>query len=334
MIRFEQVNKVYAGGIHAVRDLDLEIERGETVVLLGTSGSGKTTTMKMVNRLLEPSSGRISVDGRDIMAQNPIGLRRRIGYAIQHIGLFPHMSVAENISVTPSLLGWRPERIRGRVDELLQLVGLDPETFRNRRPRELSGGQRQRIGVARALAADPDVVLMDEPFGALDPITREQLQDEFLDLEGAIRKTVIFVTHDVFEAVKMGDRIALMDGGVIQQIGTPRELVDNPVNQFVDDFLGHHRFQLALMTRTAGSIVAGQPIPATTDGIRIPARASLVAALDEFKKNEGDQATVYKNETPVGSLSKKQLLAAIAEVLGQTGADATIDYPQSSRAKQ
>ena len=326
MIQFKEVNKTYPGGVHAVRDLTLTVERGESLVLLGTSGSGKTTTMKMVNRLLEPTSGTIHVDGEDIMEQDPITLRRGIGYAIQHIGLFPHMSVGDNIAVVPNLLGWPTKRVVERTHELLELVGLDPHAFTERMPAQLSGGQRQRIGVARALAADPDVILMDEPFGALDPITREQLQDEFLELEGMIQKTVIFVTHDVFEAIKMGDRVALMDDGRLQQIGTPGELVDNPANQFVDDFLGQHRFQLALMTRNVGSIIDESKTEATTgSSLKISARASLVDALDSFKKSGENKATVVQKQTPVGTLSKKHLLKAIAEVLGEAGGEDLVD---------
>jgi osmoprotectant transport system ATP-binding protein len=324
MIQFDHVNKTYPGGVHAVRELTLTVERGESLVLLGTSGSGKTTTMKMVNRLLEPTSGTIRLDGQDIMEQDPIHLRRSISYAIQHIGLFPHMSVGDNIAVVPNLLGWPPQRIAERTRELLELVGLDPEAFNKRMPAQLSGGQRQRIGVARALAADPDVILMDEPFGALDPITREQLQNEFLELEGMIQKTVIFVTHDVFEAVKMGDRIALMDDGRLQQIGTPRELVENPANQFVDDFLGHHRFQLALMTRTVGSVLDGSTaVHEHETTVKIPARASLIEALDTFKTSGESHALVHKRRDVVGALSKRQLLKTIAEVLGETGADSS-----------
>lgn len=335
MIQFQQVNKTYASGIHAVRDLTLTVERGETLVLLGTSGSGKTTTMKMVNRLLEPTSGQIKVAGRDIMGLDPIELRRGIGYAIQHIGLFPHLNVRQNIGVVPELIGWPGSRISKRVDELLTLVGLAPGEFRDRMPRQLSGGQRQRIGVARALAADPQVILMDEPFGALDPITREQLQDEFLDLEGAIRKTVIFVTHDVFEAVKMGDRIALMDDGCLQQIGTPQQLVDSPANEFVDDFLGRHRFQLALMTRSVASIIKDTPNRDASDApLKIPARASLVDAMDTFKKTGHSQAVVHQQDEVVGTLSKKHLLNAIADVLGETGRDDIVDKVDGTHAEK
>jgi len=322
LIAFEQVCKTYAGGTEAVRDLTLEIPEQETLVLLGTSGSGKTTTMKMVNRLIEPSSGRILIDGEDVMGQDAIALRRRIGYAIQHIGLFPHMTVAENIAVVPKLLQWSRERIDERIGQLLNMVGLEPDEFRDRFPSQLSGGQRQRVGVARALAADPPIVLMDEPFGALDPITREQLQNEFLDLESVIRKTIIFVTHDVFEAVKMGDRVALLDAGRLQQVATPKELVESPANEFVDQFLGQHRFQLSLLTQTVGSIGTaavrpGQgPCPYTPESVS--PRTSLVDALDMFKKTGKSALPVFDHRQYVGKFAKRDLLQTITEVLGET----------------
>jgi len=323
MIEFEHVCKRYPGGVTAVEDLCLTVEDGQTLVLLGTSGSGKTTTLKMVNRLINPSAGRIAIDGADIMQGDPITLRRGIGYAIQHIGLFPHMTIAENIGVVPRLLNWAEARIRARVDELLAMVGLDAAEFRTRFPAQLSGGQRQRIGVARALAADPPVVLMDEPFGALDPITREQLQNEFLELESAIRKTILFVTHDVFEAVKMGDRIALLDQGRLQQLAAPAELIEQPANEFVDSFLGQHRFQLALLTRTVKSLAAklepadASETPAPED--RLAARSSLVEALDAFKKTAHAALTVQERGNTIGMLRKRTLLDAVADVLGETG---------------
>ena len=323
MIVFEHVWKTYPGGVEAVRDLSLQVERGETLVLLGTSGSGKTTTMKMVNRLISITDGQILVDDEDIMARDPVELRRGIGYAIQHIGLFPHMTIAENIGVVPNLLGWAKPDVDERVDRLLEMVGLPAEDFRDRFPSQLSGGQRQRIGVARALAADPPIVLMDEPFGALDPITREQLQNEFLELETEIKKTILFVTHDVFEAVKMGDRIALMDAGELQQLATPKELVDSPANEFVDQFLGQHRFQLSLLTRTVRSILA----EAGTDG-RAPqqrpedylaVRSSLIDAMDLFKRTGRSEIPVYEGKSFRGMMTQRALLDAVSSVLGEMG---------------
>jgi osmoprotectant transport system ATP-binding protein len=241
MIRLESVTKRY-GDLVAVHDLSLDIGEGELCVLVGPSGCGKTTTMKMINRLIEPTSGRIYLDGKDVMAVDPVELRRRIGYVIQQIGLFPHLTVAENVATVPRLLHWDRRRIRNRVDELLELVGLDPAEFARRYPSELSGGQRQRAGVARALAADPPVLLMDEPFGAIDPITRDRLQGEFLRLQREVRKTIVFVTHDIEEAVRLGDRIAILaQGGILQQYDTPAQILGSPTTPFVADFVGADR---------------------------------------------------------------------------------------------
>jgi osmoprotectant transport system ATP-binding protein len=321
VIVFDEVSKTFPGGVEAVRGLSMEVRQGETLVLLGTSGSGKTTTMKMVNRLIEPTGGRILVDDRDVMAQNPIELRRSIGYAIQRIGLFPHMTVAGNIGVVPTLRGWPGEKIAERVDELLTLVGLEPEAFRERYPAQLSGGQRQRIGVARALAADPPIVLMDEPFGALDPLTREQLQDEFLDLQRRLRKTILFVTHDVFEAVKMGDRIALLDGGRLQQLGSPTAIVESPANEFVTRFLGQHRFQLTILTRPIEPLLEeGDQAEAEQAASRVYAAHSMIEALNAFKATDERTLPVYDDEDNFcGVLHRRRIMDAIRDVLA--GAD-------------
>jgi osmoprotectant transport system ATP-binding protein len=242
MIDLECITKVYLGSnTPAVDAVSLEIPEGEICVFIGPSGCGKTTLMRMINRLTPITSGCIKLGGRDVMELEPIELRRRIGYVIQQIGLFPHMTVFENIAVVPKLLHWQKERINDRVDELLTLVGLDPKVFRTRYPRELSGGQAQRIGVARAMAADPPVMLMDEPFGAIDPITREVLQDEFLKIQSKLRKTVIFVTHDIHEAIKMGQKIALLKDGHLVQYGPPVELLAAPRDEFVKSFVGSDR---------------------------------------------------------------------------------------------
>jgi osmoprotectant transport system ATP-binding protein len=214
-----------ASGRALVSNLDLEVRRGETLVLLGRSGSGKTTTLKLINRLLEPSEGEVLVEGRATTAWDPIRLRRRIGYVIQEVGLFPHLTVERNVGLVPALEGWEPERIRARVEKLLRLVGLDPETFSARRPHELSGGQRQRVGVARALAADPPFLLMDEPFGALDPVTRAELQREFSRLKEKLNKTIIFVTHDVREALMLATRIALLEEGKLVSVHAARDFL-------------------------------------------------------------------------------------------------------------
>lgn len=245
-IKFSNVCKNY-NGAQAVKDLSFQVHEGETIVLLGTSGCGKTTTLKMINRLLEPTEGIIKIGHKDIEDYNPIELRRSIGYVIQSIGLFPHFTIGRNIGAVLELLNTPKGKISKRVDELCGMVGLNPQTYKNRYTAELSGGQQQRVGVARALAADPPVLLMDEPFGALDPITREELQNEFLALEQRIKKTIIFVTHDMFEATKIADRIALMDKGRLIQIDKPENIVKNPANKFVADFLGKHRFQLAML---------------------------------------------------------------------------------------
>ncbi|MFL6184484.1 MAG: ABC transporter ATP-binding protein, partial [Actinomycetes bacterium] len=241
MISFESVTKRFPDGTTAVDTLSLEVPEGDLTVLVGPSGCGKTTTLRMINRMIEATSGRIVVDGRDVAAVDPPELRRRIGYVIQQIGLFPHRTIADNIATVPRLLGWDKRRVAARVEELLELISLPPE-MAGRYPAQLSGGQRQRVGVARALAVDPPVMLMDEPFGAIDPINRERLQNEFLRLQSQIRKTVVFVTHDIDEAIKMGDRIAVLErGGKLQQYATPAELLMQPANDFVRDFVGADR---------------------------------------------------------------------------------------------
>ncbi|MFF7716298.1 ABC transporter ATP-binding protein [Streptomyces sp. NPDC087659] len=241
MIRFEEVGKVYPDGTTAVDGLSFEVAEGELVTLVGPSGCGKTTTMMMVNRLVEPTSGRILVGGEDISRVDPVRLRRRIGYVIQQVGLFPHRTVLDNTATVPSLLGWKKRRARARAAELLDLVGLDPKTFGDRYPPQLSGGQRQRVGVARALAADPPVLLMDEPFGAVDPVVRERLQNEFLNLQATVRKTVLLVTHDIEEAVRMGDRIAVYGQGRIEQFDTPGAVLGTPATDYVARFVGADR---------------------------------------------------------------------------------------------
>ncbi|WP_372349962.1 ABC transporter ATP-binding protein [Streptomyces sp. KL116D] len=241
MIRFEHVSKRYADGTTAVDDLSFEVNEGELVTLVGPSGCGKTTTMKMVNRLIEPTEGRIFLDGDDISEIDPVRLRRRIGYVIQQVGLFPHKTVLDNTATVPHLLGVKRAKARERAAELLDLVGLDPKVFGDRYPEQLSGGQRQRVGVARALAADPPVLLMDEPFGAVDPVVREHLQTEFLRLQQTLGKTVLFVTHDIEEAVRLGDRIAVYGQGRVEQFDTPSAVLGAPATDYVADFVGADR---------------------------------------------------------------------------------------------
>ena len=242
IISLRNVSKVFPGQARpAVGDLSLEVHQGETVVLVGPSGCGKTTTLRMVNRLIEPTSGEILVDGTDVMKQDPVRLRRGIGYVIQSIGLLPHRTVAENIATVPRLVGWDPARTRERVRELATMLDLEEELL-DRYPAELSGGQRQRVGVARALAVDPPVMLMDEPFGAVDPIIRGRLQDQFLEIQQRLKKTILFVTHDIDEAIKMADRIAILNrGAVLEQFAPPEEILREPANDFVVDFVGPER---------------------------------------------------------------------------------------------
>jgi len=242
MIEITNLTKRFPGALHpAVDRLTLTVPEGAVCVLIGPSGCGKTTTMRIINRMIEPDSGTVTVNGRNIMDADPVTLRRHIGYVIQQIGLFPHWSIADNVATVPKLLGWDEKKIAARVDELLALVGMDPGTYRGRFPRELSGGQKQRIGVARALAADPPVMLMDEPFGAIDPITRARLQDEFLRILHALKKTIVFVTHDIDEAIRMGDRIAIMKDGALVQYDTPEAILAAPADAFVEAFVGADR---------------------------------------------------------------------------------------------
>ena len=261
MIRLDHVTKIFGNrekGIVAVDDVSLDLPAGEICVLLGPSGCGKTTTMRMINRLVQPTSGKIFIDGRDTAGTDPIQLRRSIGYVIQQIGLFPNKTVADNICVVPDLLGWDRKKARRRAAELLELVGMQPATFMDRYPRELSGGQQQRVGVIRALAADPPVMLMDEPFGAIDPISREAIQDEFLRMQQTLRKTIIFVSHDIDEAVKMADKIAIFRGGRLEQYASPERLLALPANGFIESFLGSDRALKRLkLVKVADAMLTG-----------------------------------------------------------------------------
>lgn len=278
MIRLERVTKIFAGSERpAVAELDLTVETGTTVALIGPSGCGKTTTMRMINRLEVPTSGRILIDGEDVAGRDLRQLRRNIGYVIQHVGLFPHMTIARNVATVPRLLGWDARRTQARVEELLHLVGLDPAHFAARYPHELSGGQRQRVGFARALAADPAIMLMDEPFGAIDPITRVRLQDEFKAILRQVRKTVVIVTHDLDEAIKMGDRVAVMRDGRLLQYDTPDALLARPADAFVRSFLGEDRALRRLTLRTVESVMVTDV--ATVAGASVEAQASLHLAL-------------------------------------------------------
>jgi len=278
-IRLEQVGKTYPGGTVAVAQLDLAIPEGELVCLIGPSGCGKTTTMKMINRLVEPTSGRIMLGDEDVTGVDPVQLRRRIGYVIQQVGLFAHETIADNVATVPKLLGWDRKRTKARVNELLELVGLDPDTFAKRYPAQLSGGQRQRVGVARALAADPPVLLMDEPFSAIDPIARARLQAEFQRIQGEVHKTIVFVTHDVDEAVRLGDRIAVFkQGGHLEQYDTPAQVLGAPASDFVADFVGADRgLRRLAVTGIQDDDLEHPPVVVLEDGVA-DARQAMAGA--------------------------------------------------------
>lgn len=279
MIQVTNLSKSF-NEFKAVKGISFTVEKGEKLILLGTSGSGKTTTLKMINRIVQKDEGEIFINGKNTDDLDHHELRRGIGYVIQNVGLFPHYTIQQNIGVVPTILGWDKNKINKRVDELLLLVGLEKE-LKSRKPSELSGGQQQRVGIARALAADPELVLLDEPFGALDPITRKEIQDEFQTLESVLDKTMIMVTHDVKEACILGDRICLMDNGEIQQIGTPKELVFHPANDFVASFIGGNAFELELLVVTLESLA---PYLSTVENVDnnklIKSNASLQSAIE------------------------------------------------------
>ncbi|RWX81757.1 ABC transporter ATP-binding protein [Neorhizobium lilium] len=309
MIRMENVTKRYAeDGPPSVDNLTLDVPEGSTVALIGPSGCGKTTTMRMINQLIKPTEGRIFVNGEDVTHADPVLLRRQIGYVIQNVGLFPHMTIAENIAAVPNLLGWDQPRITRRTKELLDLVGLDPQEMLNRYPRQLSGGQRQRIGVARALAADPAVLLMDEPFGAIDPIARTRLQDEFRQILKRVRKTVVLVTHDLDEAIRLGDKIALMRTGRIVQYDTPDAILSRPADEFVANFVGVDRAikRLSLFS-VSDAALAGPP---TAANAAIPASANLRDALSVMVAGNTDVLAVTSEDGAVsGHLTRDAIFS-------------------------
>ena len=310
-IRLEAVSKQYGDGTTAVRELSLDVERGELVVLVGPSGCGKTTTMKMVNRLVEPTSGRVLLEGEDVAAMDRVQLRRRVGYVIQHVGLFPHQKVRDNVGTVPSLLGWDKRRTRTRVDELLELVGLPPGTYGDRYPSQLSGGQRQRVGVARALAADPLVLLMDEPFSAVDPLARERLQTEFLRVQRELGTTVVLVTHDVDEAVRLGDRIAVLrDGGFLEQYADPATVLGSPATPFVAGFVGADR-AVKRLSVTPVDPATLQPYDGPV-GASLPADADLGQALALLLESPDGRVEVLDPEgRRLGVLTPSALHAAV-----------------------
>jgi osmoprotectant transport system ATP-binding protein len=312
-IRLDGIRKQFPDGTVAVGGLTLDVPAGELVVLIGPSGCGKSTVLRMINRLIEPTAGRILLDGEDVTRGDPVRLRRRIGYVIQNVGLFPHQTIRANVATVPRLLGWSRDRIRRRTDELLDLVGLDPGHFGRRYPHELSGGQRQRVGVARALAADPVVLLMDEPFSAVDPIVRARLQDEFLRLQAEVRKTIVLVTHDLDEAVRLGDRIAVLSqGGNLEQYAPPGELLGRPATPFVEEFVGADRG----IRRLAVTLIANRPLLPLTEADRVDdlpevdRSASLYAALAAMLTAGSDRVRVIDEGRPVGLLDRQRVLGA------------------------
>ncbi|HWF34858.1 MAG TPA: ABC transporter ATP-binding protein [Solirubrobacteraceae bacterium] len=318
-MELRHVTKRYPGqSSPAINDLSLEVPAGEVCVLVGPSGSGKTTAMRLINRMIELTSGDILLGGRSVLARRPDELRREIGYVIQQIGLFPHQTIAENIATVPRLLGWEKARIARRSDELLALVGLDPDEMRARYPAQLSGGQRQRVGVARALAADPPLMLMDEPFGAIDPINRERLQDEFLRLQATVRKTVVFVTHDIDEAIKMGDRIAILrEGGVLAQYAPPAELLSRPADDFVAQFVGADRGLKRLALTTLEDVELIQPNGLAPSGRRVPLRSTVRDALSMILTAGGQPLTVVDDDDHIAGLVTLELVGGL---LGKDGA--------------
>jgi osmoprotectant transport system ATP-binding protein len=312
VIEFDRATKRYGGGPPAVDALSLEIRAGETCVLVGPSGGGKTTALKMVNRLVEPTSGRVLIDGRDVASTDPVSLRRGIGYVIQQVGLFPHLDVAANVATVPRLLGWDRRRTDARVDELLGLVGLDPATYRHRRPDELSGGQRQRVGVARALAADPPVLLMDEPFGAVDPVTRAHLQDEFLRLQRTLRRTVVLVTHDIDEALRLGDRLAVLaTGGRLEQHGAPAEVLARPATPFVADFVGAGRTLRRLDLLSAADALAPAGEAGRSAGAVVSPSATLADVMGALLTGDGGAVRVVDGDTAVGAVTVESIRRAL-----------------------
>jgi osmoprotectant transport system ATP-binding protein len=317
-IVFDHVTKRYGGSDRpAVDDLSLTIPAGEICVLIGPSGGGKTTAMKLVNRLISITDGDITIDGTSILKLDPVELRRGIGYVIQQIGLFPHMTIEANVATVPKLVGWDRQRTSDRARELLDLVGLDPDEYARRYPAQLSGGQRQRVGLARAMAADPPLMLMDEPFGAIDPITRERLQNDFLRLHREVRKTVIFVTHDIDEAIKMGDRICLLrQGGKLAQYDTPEAILANPADEFVADFVGADRGLKRLGLRTLGEVHVLDSAP-SANGDQRPAAGPDMTLRDALSLMLTEGSTELEVHGDDGGVRGYLTLEALSRMLGE-----------------
>ncbi|CAG9613712.1 Vitamin B12 import ATP-binding protein BtuD [Bacillus rhizoplanae] len=318
MIQFERVSKTFDDGTKAVDSLQLEIRKGEFFVLIGPSGCGKTTTMKMINRLIETTEGAIFIDGKNIRDYNIHELRWNIGYVLQQIALFPHMTISENIAVVPEMRKWSKSKIQKRVDELLEMVGLDPNIYRGRMPDELSGGQKQRVGVVRALAANPKIVLMDEPFSALDPLSREQLQRDLVALQRKIQKTIVFVTHDMQEALSLGDRICIMKDGRVVQLDTPEVILQNPANAFVEEFIGKPRLSTWYDNRKVEDIVSilaqeGERV----DGIPLSTEVALQDALLRLEHEK--EIPIEQNGTYIGTLTSQHIVQYITHQMKERG---------------
>ncbi|PGZ97424.1 glycine/betaine ABC transporter ATP-binding protein [Bacillus pseudomycoides] len=318
MIQFERVSKTFDDGTKAVDSLQLEIRKGEFFVLIGPSGCGKTTTMKMINRLIETTEGSIFIDGKNIRDYNIHELRWNIGYVLQQIALFPHMTIAENIAVVPEMRKWSKSKIQKRVDELLEMVGLDPNIYRGRMPDELSGGQKQRVGVVRALAANPKIVLMDEPFSALDPLSREQLQRDLVALQRKIQKTIVFVTHDMQEALSLGDRICIMKDGRVVQLDTPEVILQNPANAFVEEFIGKPRVSSWYDNRKVEDIVSilaqeGERV----DGTPLSTEVTLQDALLRLEHEK--EIPIEQNGTYIGTLTSQHIVQYITHQMKERG---------------
>jgi osmoprotectant transport system ATP-binding protein len=318
MIRLEGVGKKYADGTVAVHELDLEVAPGEVVCLVGPSGCGKSTTLKMINRLIEPTTGTITLDGEDVTKVDPVALRRRIGYVIQQVGLFPHQTIRVNVATVPSLLGWEKKKAMARADELLSLVGLEPGQYGGRYPHQLSGGERQRVGVARALAADPPVLLMDEPFGAVDPIQRGRLQEEFLRLQQGLGKTVVLVTHDIDEAVRLGDLVAVFaTGGRLAQNDVPAQILGRPADDFVAEFVGASR-GLRRLSVTPIAVEDLEPVDGRALGSSVELSASLEDALAAMMRGDDLVVGVTENGETVGVLTPNSVHRALRRSVAES----------------
>ncbi|QXE01332.1 ABC transporter ATP-binding protein [Terribacillus sp. DMT04] len=307
MIHFNDVTKVYNGNVKAIENMNFTVEEGELVIMLGPSGCGKTTLLRMVNQLESITDGDIMLNGKSVKHSNKIEMRRNIGYVIQSNGLFPNMNIEDNAMIVPNLLGWDRKKMRDRFNTLMDLVGLNPDQYRKRFPHELSGGQQQRVGVARALAADPPVMLMDEPFGALDPIIRTHLQEEFLQIQKELKKTILFVSHDIDEAVKMADKIALLKGGQMMQYAEPARMLNKPANSFVAEFVGQDRVLKSMSLYTVKDLATAltlKPVSESLEAQNINENLSLRVAISKLLNQEADQLIVENNNgTNKGSIT-------------------------------